>query len=245
MHKLAVRHPSIEDFKEYIKEQFKQREEIFVDRNHLSNNDPNEAAILFLLIKPKNEFMKILGNSFNIFDYIFLLLEKRSVKVKQNPGDMAFPGGRADGKDNNLIETAYREAAEEVGIETENLDFIACMDEYVSSSQIIVRNVISWLEVDLPLENIRDNIEKRYAPKTDETESTVVIPLSDCLDPKNYDSTEFVFNSDRYGYIRYINIDKFLKETHIWGLTASMIRRFLDFVFPDNLLPEEQIFSTF
>ncbi|MHA2253253.1 MAG: NUDIX hydrolase [Candidatus Kariarchaeaceae archaeon] len=235
---IAAKFPSLDYFKSHIKEQLKQREERLVDR---SSDHSKEAAILFLLIVPKisSEEFKIAGN---IFDHVYLLLEKRSNNLKQNPGDMAFPGGRVDSADNNLIETAYREAEEEVGINPDELQFLACMDEFVSSSQIIVRTIISWLELDIPIENFRETVEKMYAPKTNETDNTVVVPLSHCLDPYNYSSTEFQFsteNDGRRGYVRYYNIDRFLPGTHIWGLTASMIRRFNDIIFPNNLLPEE------
>ncbi|MHA2091099.1 MAG: NUDIX hydrolase [Candidatus Kariarchaeaceae archaeon] len=239
MHYASGRFSSFHEFKSYIKKQLKERDERLVDRKTFGQKNPKEAAILFTLIAPKQQN---LGKD-SIFNHIYLLLEKRSNHLNQNPGDMAFPGGRVDSNDNNLIETAYREAAEELGIETTQLEFIACMDEFVSSSQIIVRTIISWLEVDMPIDNLREELEQKYAPRTDETEYTVVIPLAHCFDPDNYSSTEFQFepSEQRKGYVRYISIYRFYKDAHIWGLTASMIRRFIDIIFPNNLLPLEPV----
>lgn len=43
-------------------------------------------------------------------------MTKRPDNMRTNPGDMCFPGGKKDDKDNSLIDTALRESWEEVGL---------------------------------------------------------------------------------------------------------------------------------
>ncbi len=219
------------------------REEKIVDRSEIP--EPiTEASVLLPLIVSK-KLWNDNDSSGLLTDHIYLLLEKRSSKMSKNPGDMAFAGGKIDDQDTNLMETAYREAFEEVGIEKRKLQFISYMDEFVSTSKFIVRPVVSWLITDHAGDGMREALEKQYQPKTTESENIVVIPLSHLLNPLNYSNLKYDFNSDisssRFGYIRYFDIDQFLPKTKIWGLTASMIRRFLDIAFPNNTLPYEAV----
>lgn len=49
-------------------------------------------------------------------DNAAVLMTKRPDNMRTNPGDMCFPGGKQDDKDNSLIDTALRESWEEVGL---------------------------------------------------------------------------------------------------------------------------------
>ena len=219
------------------------RDEKIVNRTEIS--EPiTEASVLLPLIVSKKLWDTDVSNDL-ITDHIYLLLEKRSSKMSKNPGDMAFAGGKLDETDSNLMETAYREANEEVGIEKKELQFISYMDEFVSTSKFIVRPVVSWLLTNHSGDEMREAIENEFYPRTTETEKTVVIPISHLLNPLNYSNLKYDINSSltssRFGYIRYFDIDSYLPKTKIWGLTASMIRRFLDITFPNNILPFEAI----
>jgi len=219
-------------FKNEVIDRLEYREEQLVVRE----GSPPEAAVLFLLLINTNQ-----TNAQHYLDNIYLLLEKRSKHLKKNPNDMAFPGGKMDEADENIIQTAYRESQEELGIEPEKLEYLGTMDEFISSSGTIVRTVISWLEIDDHINDFRRQMEKKFSPKTSESERTVVIPLSHFLNPDNYYSVEFFFPSNRHVWIRYFFIDNYFSEEVIWGLTASMIRRFVNILYPNNKLPQELI----
>ncbi|KAF9010051.1 NUDIX hydrolase domain-like protein [Cyathus striatus] len=45
-----------------------------------------------------------------------VVLTTRSTKLRTHPGKTAFPGGKAEESDRNIVTTAYREANEEIGL---------------------------------------------------------------------------------------------------------------------------------
>ena len=56
-----------------------------------------------------------------------ILLTKRSVNLRDHPGQIAFPGGKKEQCDNNPMETALREAEEEIGLKTSHVEVIASL----------------------------------------------------------------------------------------------------------------------
>jgi 8-oxo-dGTP pyrophosphatase MutT (NUDIX family) len=53
-----------------------------------------------------------------------LLLIERSEELPSHAGQLAFPGGKPEAGDDNLLETALREAKEEVGLTSEGLSVL-------------------------------------------------------------------------------------------------------------------------
>lgn len=53
-----------------------------------------------------------------------LLLIERSSELRQHPGQIAFPGGKPEPSDRDLLDTALREAEEEVGLAREQVSVL-------------------------------------------------------------------------------------------------------------------------
>lgn len=89
-----------------------------------------------------------------------LLLVKRSVR-QGDPwsGHMALPGGHAQPEDGDLLETARREALEEVGIDLRPAELLGRLHDIspMRSSDLAVRPFVFWLP-ERPLLELSDEI---------------------------------------------------------------------------------------
>lgn len=234
---LYTRYPNFAEFKKYVEGILQKRTQVKADASRLGAN-PKEAGVLLTLAIPLVSTNGIRERTF--IDDIHVILEKRSNKLKSHPGDIAFPGGRVEDQDTDIIQTAYREAQEELGIEPEYLTYISMMDEFISTSQVLVRPVISWMVLDRDPETFTDYLKSAYYPRTGESSDSLAVPLSHLLNPDTYSSSYFQ-HVNWTGFVRYFSVDPYMEADHIWGLTASMLRRFIDIVFPDNPLPDEHL----
>jgi 8-oxo-dGTP pyrophosphatase MutT (NUDIX family) len=56
-----------------------------------------------------------------------LLLTRRSVHLSEHAGEVAFPGGHSHTDDPSLVDTALREAWEEVGLDKSLVEILGCL----------------------------------------------------------------------------------------------------------------------
>jgi len=75
-----------------------------------------------------------------------LMFIRRSRHLKDHPGQVAFPGGRADPDDGDLVGTALRETEEELGLSPAAVQILGCLDDtWVPVSNHVVRPVVGLL----------------------------------------------------------------------------------------------------
>jgi 8-oxo-dGTP pyrophosphatase MutT (NUDIX family) len=58
-----------------------------------------------------------------------LLLIERSAQLSNHAGQIAFPGGKPEAEDRDLVSTALREASEEVGLDAEHVTVLGRLGE--------------------------------------------------------------------------------------------------------------------
>lgn len=98
-----------------------------------------------------------------------LLLTRRSAKLRNHPGQWAFPGGRLDAGE-TLIEAALREMREEVFVDVPEAAVLGVLDDFVTRSGFAMTPVIVWGGA---------NLQAR--PNPDEVASIHRIPLQEFL----------------------------------------------------------------
>ena len=64
----------------------------------------------------------------------YLIFIKRSDNVKVHKGQISFPGGGMDGNDKTLLDTALREASEEIGLRPEDAEILGCLDDEITTT---------------------------------------------------------------------------------------------------------------
>ena len=155
-----------------------------------------------------------------------LLLEVRSQLVKQ-PGEVCFPGGRAEPGE-SAIDAAVRETCEELGIERDSIEVISELESLTMGDGRSVHSVTARL-------NIRDLDSLRLSE--DEVAEVFLLPSGWLADnpPAHYDLAStpdeelpeklraYLAN---YGEYRKTGQTDYLEyEGHgIWGLTARIIK---------------------
>lgn len=136
---------------------------------------------------------------------IRVVLTKRPDTMPTHAGHVAFPGGRPDPGDKGPVETALREAHEEVGIESsqvEVLGFLPPVDTVEFS--LLVVPVVGRVSTPLGLVPSEREVARVYTPR-----------VRDLADPERW--WHVPWNGWRVWYYD-------LEGDTLWGATARMVR---------------------
>ncbi len=138
-----------------------------------------------------------------------LLLTRRSTHLRKHAGQVAFPGGKADPTDSSLIETALREAEEEVAIPATAVHVLGQLAPLDSSSGYQVTPIVGL---------VPDNIA--FHGNEDEVAGLFEMPLHEALSLSRYYSLDI-----HRGGINHRVYLSWYERQFVWGLTAAIIRR--------------------
>jgi len=143
-----------------------------------------------------------------------LLFTKRSDQVKYHKGEISFPGGVVDEEDLELINTALREAHEEVGLKKSDVQIIGILDDIVTVTGFIVTPIVGLFPYPYPF-------------KVSEVEiaELIEVPLSSLIREESFSEKEIIRGGQKevvyaYEYEKHI----------IWGATARILKQFLDLI---------------
>jgi len=186
-------------FKDDLRSRLEQRE-----YRKIEDTDYKKSAVAILLMNKNSE--------------PHVLLTLRSEKVSTHKGDMSLPGGRHDDTDADLMETAYRETFEEVGISRDKIDHLGRFDDYIS---MFGHHITCYVgAIDYP---------SKYVFSEDEIDDYLEAPLSIFLDLRYDRIQEFQWGDKPYK-VYYYYYNKF----KIWGLTARFLTDFTRKVIRDK-----------
>lgn len=136
-----------------------------------------------------------------------IVLTRRADHLAQHPGQVSFPGGAAEENDSSAVQTALREAYEEIGLQSESVRPIGFLDRMDTISDYRVLPVVA-----LVTPPVRWVVDQR------EVAEVFTVPLSVVMDTDLY-STE-VFRRHGREYIIY-TLE--WQGQRIWGATAAML----------------------
>ena len=160
--------------------------------------DAQKSSVLIILYEKDNR--------------IFIPFIERSIDGSIHSGQIALPGGKKESDDKNYIDTAYREAYEEIGIDPKYLEYAGSLSPlYIPISNFTVYPIIAFCK-DLPQFSINpDEVKKLH----------IVNP--DMLMKAKPEKKEVIINGQQYTVPSY-NVN----STDIWGATAMIISEFID-----------------
>ncbi len=136
-----------------------------------------------------------------------LVLTLRANGMSTHSGEVAFPGGRRDPEDSDLIATALREAHEEIGLPSGLVEVLGPLSTLVSRHGIEVTPYVGL---------VPDYVE--YRANDAEIASVFTVPLAYFRD----DPREMTHRIDYLGKSWYVPSYRY-GEYQIWGLTAVML----------------------
>ncbi|MDH0749698.1 CoA pyrophosphatase [Pseudomonas sp. GD03842] len=148
-----------------------------------------------------------------------LVLTLRASGLSTHGGEVAFPGGRRDPEDPDLVFTALREAQEEIGLAPGLVEIVGPLSPLISKHGIKVTPFVGV---------IPDFVE--YTPNDGEIAAVFSVPLAFFRE----DAREHTHRIDYQGRSWYVPSYRF-DEYKIWGLTAIMIVELVNVLYDSNI----------
>ncbi len=100
-------------------------------RSTLTSASAQPSAVLLALFEAESD--------------VYMWLVKRPDTMRRHSGQVAFPGGKMDPEDASLVDTALREAEEEIGLPRSSVEVLGALDDLVTGTGFIITPQVAWL----------------------------------------------------------------------------------------------------
>jgi 8-oxo-dGTP pyrophosphatase MutT (NUDIX family) len=147
-------------------------------------------------------------------DEMTVLLTRRTDHLKDHPGQIGFPGGRVELADQGPMQTALREAQEEIGLSPDRVRVIGYLEPHAVVTGFAVTPIVGFIEP------VHDHVLDEF-----EVAEVFEVPLAFFLDDANlrrsvrrYRDVEVPLFEYQYG------------DRRIWGATAAMIQNLIKLI---------------
>jgi len=176
------------------------RSRLLKEERPLAPEPGRTPAGVLLLLLPKPEGYAV-------------LLTKRTDLVEHHKGEISLVGGARDPEDATLLETALREAQEEMGVRPEDVEVLGALEPARPlTSPFVIQPYVGLLPYPYP-----------FRPSPQEIAQVLEVPLASLQDPAN------LREEARLRHGKVVREHWFAYGEHlIYGATARILRRFLD-----------------
>jgi 8-oxo-dGTP pyrophosphatase MutT (NUDIX family) len=144
-----------------------------------------------------------------------VLLTQRSQHLPDHAGQVSFPGGKIDKGDASPLESALREAEEEIGLARGRVEPIGYLDLYMTTRGYRIVPTVARIAPGL-----------RLTLNTAEVDNVFEVPLAFVMDIANHRR----HSRDWEGITRHYYAITF-GERYIWGVTAGILRNLYDRIY--------------
>ena len=148
-------------------------------------------------------------------DELHVLMTRRTDHLHHHPGQISFPGGRADEEDASAVDTALRETEEEIGLERQHIEVIGTLPDHIIATGYQVKPFVSIVQPRFEL-----------VPDPFEVAEVMEIPLSHLMNGQHHQRRSGEF--PRLGHRTFYAIP--YQHHFIWGATAAMLRNLFHFL---------------
>ncbi len=147
-------------------------------------------------------------------DEMTILLTRRTDHLKDHPGQIGFPGGRVEPGDDGPMQTALREAHEEIGLSEDQVQVIGYLEPHAVVTGFAVTPIVGFIEpaIDRKLDKF-------------EVAEAFEVPLAFFLDDANLRRSV-----RRYREVEVPLFEYQYEDRRIWGATAQMIHGFIKLI---------------
>jgi 8-oxo-dGTP pyrophosphatase MutT (NUDIX family) len=156
-------------------------------------------------------------------DELTVLLTQRTDHLTDHPGQISFPGGRAEPEDADATATALREAQEEIGLHARHIDVLGALPTYTTGTGFVVTPVVALIEPPFTIEADPFEVAEVFE-----------VPLSFLMSPANHRHHAIEFGGVRREFLSMpwqgVDADGEPRRYFIWGATAAMLRNFYRFL---------------
>ena len=144
---------------------------------------------------------------------LYVLLTVRSKHLRTHKGEVAFPGGKQDEEDEDIVKTALRESEEEIGLPQGEVEVISQVVPCIAKYGIVVTPVVGFISEDFV-----------PRPNADEVECVFSVPLAEFLRADNHTCMHGVFQDRPWimHLFHHPDTTKSGKKIVTFGLTAHM-----------------------
>jgi 8-oxo-dGTP pyrophosphatase MutT (NUDIX family) len=160
------------------------------------------AGVLILLVEREHQ--------------LNVVLTQRTAHLYDHAGQISFPGGRQDEGDADIIATALRESAEEIGTDSSQIQIVGTLPRYVTVTAYEITPVVAT------------SLPQKYVCDPFEVADAFEVPLAHLLDEKSWRRDSFMREGQRREYWAVP-----FNERYIWGATAGMLRTFREVLLHD------------
>ena len=176
-----------------------------------SDRQPAQAAVLIPLVM-RSELM--------------LLLTQRTDNLSTHAGQIALPGGRTDDTDADAVDTALREAEEEIALPRSHVEVLGNLPTYITGTAFIITPVVALVRPDFTL-----------TPNPGEVAEVFEVPLQYLMNPAHHCWHELELDGVLRQWLSmpYLHdvgdaLSAGTQERFIWGATAGMLRNLYRFL---------------
>jgi 8-oxo-dGTP pyrophosphatase MutT (NUDIX family) len=144
-----------------------------------------------------------------------VLLTQRAQHLPDHPGQVSFPGGKIDQSDAHPLDSALREAEEEIGLDRGHVEPIGYLDLYMTTLGYRIVPTLARVKPGFTL-----------TLNTNEVDNAFEVPLAFLMDQNNVQR----HSRDWQGMTRHYYALTF-GERYIWGVTAGILKNLYDRIY--------------